>query len=102
MVFMNSINACISGGSRMGSTSHLFCTQCGAANPLHARFCPVCGHALGGDDTGKRDSVKSTSCVLPAVSISAKISVPVAPSETQISSLQNVVLKQRYRLQKKV
>lgn len=86
----------------MGSISHLFCPHCGAANPLHAHFCSVCGCALGMDDTGKRDSVNSFSSVLPAVPISAKIPVSVTPSETQVSSLQNVVLKHRYRLQKKV
>lgn len=86
----------------MGSTSHLFCMQCGSANPLHARFCPMCGHVLGVDDTGKRDSVSSIAAVLPVVSTSAKISVPLTSSETQMSSLQNVVLKQRYRLQKKI
>lgn len=86
----------------MGSPSQLICRHCGAANPLHARFCPVCGHALGVDDTGKSDSVSSFSAVLPAVPTSAKIPVPVTPSETQVSSPQNLVLKQRYRLHKKV
>jgi serine/threonine protein kinase len=86
----------------MGSTSHLFCTHCGAANPLHARFCPMCGHALGVDDTGKRDSVSSFSAVLPAVPFSAKIPAPLISPETQVSSPQKVVLKHRYRLRKKV
>jgi len=75
----------------MGSTSHLFCLHCGAANPPHARFCPVCGHALGLQDTGR----------LPTTSSSLEVPVPVTPSQTQ-SLVQNVLLKQRYRLQKKV
>src|SRR5260370_8419660 len=75
----------------MGSTSHLFCLHCGAANPPHARFCPVCGHALGLQDTGR----------LPTTSSSLEVPVPVTPSQTH-SLLQNVLLTQRYRLQKKV
>ena len=54
MVNMNVLNTVILGENSMGSPSHLFCIQCGAANPLHARFCPVCGHALSADDTGTR------------------------------------------------
>ncbi|HEY4035686.1 MAG TPA: serine/threonine-protein kinase [Ktedonobacteraceae bacterium] len=80
----------------MGSSSHLFCINCGAANPQHARFCPVCGHALGLQNTG------SISAAFPSVSISAKVPVPVTASETQLPSIQHVVLKQRYRLRKKV
>src|SRR2546429_455219 len=80
----------------MGSTSHLFCLHCGAANPSHARFCPVCGHALGLQDTG------SISAMLPTTSSSLKVPVSAAPSEAQVPSIQNVLLKQRYRLQKKV
>jgi serine/threonine protein kinase len=78
----------------MGSTSHLFCINCGAANPPHARFCPVCGHAVGLQNTG------SVSAALPNASYSLKTPVTAIPAdETQSSA---VLLKQRYRLQKKV
>src|SRR6266566_2059635 len=80
----------------MGSTSHLYCLHCGAANPPHARFCPVCGYALGLQNTGRGTAV------LPAITSSLEVPVPVTPSETQSLSLQNVLLKQCYRLQKKV
>ncbi|GCE14005.1 serine/threonine protein kinase [Tengunoibacter tsumagoiensis] len=30
----------------MGTPSQFFCTQCGAAHPLHARFCRFCGAPL--------------------------------------------------------
>lgn len=32
---------------------HLPCPECGAANPLHARFCGACGNALSAQNTGK-------------------------------------------------
>ena len=80
----------------MGSTSHLFCLHCGAANPSHARFCPVCGHALSLQDTG------SISAVLPTTPSSLEVPASVTPSEVRVPSIQNVLLKQRYRLQKKV
>jgi len=81
----------------MGSTSHLFCIHCGAANPPHARFCPVCGHALGLQNTGR------STAVLPAITSALETPVFATPSdETQVPSVQNGLLKQRYRLQKKV
>ncbi len=76
----------------MGSASHLFCTQCGATIPLHARFCPMCGHALG----------KGT-VVLPAITSSLETPVATTSSdEVQVPSGQNLFLKGRYRLKKKV
>lgn len=78
----------------MGSTSHLFCINCGAANPPHARFCPVCGHALGLQNTGK------VSVMLSGASHCPKTPVAVNPADDTQSSA--VLLKQRYRLQKKV
>ena len=77
----------------MGSTSHLFCLYCGAANPPHARFCPTCGRALALQDTGNISVVSST--------ISASIDVPVSVTPSQ-NQLPVVILKQRYRLRKKV
>ena len=65
----------------MVSHSHLYCLQCGAANLSHAKFCVVCGHSLQLD----------VSIPLPVVS-----ALPKVPS--QISSVQPVLLKQRYRI----
>jgi serine/threonine protein kinase len=77
----------------MGSASHLFCIHCGAAHPPVARFCPVCGHALILQDRG------NISAVSPTTSVSLKVSMPNTPSNAQLST---VLLKQRYRLRKKV
>jgi serine/threonine protein kinase len=77
----------------MGSTSHLFCIHCGAGNPPHARFCPVCGRALTYQDTG------NISAVFPPTSAFPNVPVAVTPPQPQLSS---VLLKQRYRLRKKV
>ncbi len=30
----------------MEKDSHLYCANCGAANPLHANFCPICGQSV--------------------------------------------------------
>ena len=44
----------------MGPTSHLFCRHCGAANPVHARFCSVCGYGLSEEeDTAKRSNANN-------------------------------------------
>ncbi len=81
----------------MGSSSHLFCTQCGAANPPHARFCPKCGHALGLQKTGKGTAV------LPAVTSSLETpGATTSSNEVQVPSVQGELLKQRYHLKKKV
>lgn len=77
----------------MGSTSHLFCIHCGAANPPHARFCPVCGHPLILQNTGNISAVSSTTSVF------LDITTPVVPIQTQSPA---VLLKQRYCLRKKV
>ena len=44
----------------------------------------------------------SISAVLPSVSSSLEITVSATTSETQLTSIQNILLKQRYRLRKKV
>ncbi len=78
--------------------SSLCCAHCGAAHPPHARFCSVCGHALCLQDSSRSMS----SAVLPAILTSSQVAVPITPAKTTVSSIPNVLLRQRYRLRKKV
>ncbi len=67
----------------MSATSNLYCGQCGAANPLHARFCRVCGTGLQASEPAEEPVAE----------------VAVAASDEVI---QPRVLKQRYRIEKQL
>lgn len=54
----------------MEKDSHLYCANCGAANPHHANFCPVCGqsvHILSRSATRSLESSSDTDASVPRV-----------------------------------
>ncbi len=69
----------------MGKATGLFCGQCGCANPLYAKFCRFCGHAI----LPEADSVSSSSQIL-----SAPVAVVSPPAVASLGRL----LKRRYRI----
>ncbi|GHO87737.1 serine/threonine protein kinase [Dictyobacter formicarum] len=68
----------------MGKDKHLFCAECGGENPLHAKFCRVCGHRLNTQTDSSTPALTTTSAHMEAVT----------PQSLQI----NILLKQRYRI----
>ena len=51
----------------MEKDSHLYCAQCGAANPLHAKFCPVCGQSVNAQSQSSVRFQEGSSDTYPSV-----------------------------------
>ena len=51
----------------MEKDSHLYCAQCGAANPLHAKFCPVCGQSVNAQSQPSARFQERSSDTYPSV-----------------------------------
>lgn len=68
----------------MGATS-VFCIDCGAANPLHAKFCFACGEAVNGQ-------------ILPTTDMTTQIKALNHAGSTTELLKPGEVLKQRYKM----
>ncbi len=51
----------------MEKDSHLYCANCGAANPLHAKFCPVCGQSVNAQSQSHVGFQERSSDTYPSV-----------------------------------
>src|SRR5690349_14110249 len=58
---------------------HVFCFQCGAACPPHARFCGTCGDALSAQNTGTQQKYALPRQNRPVSPIQKAQSVPALP-----------------------
>ncbi len=75
----------------MNASAHMFCDQCGAANPPHARFCTVCGQPL------RQRTVEQKSALDAPITFASLPALPVVPQESPART-QNKLLKGRYRI----
>ncbi|GCE27166.1 hypothetical protein KDA_26500 [Dictyobacter alpinus] len=77
----------------MGQDTHLFCAECGAANPTHARFCRFCGHSISTQISLPQPLASNPSIPIAVVPASERDSQPLKVRE---------LLKHRYRLVKQI
>src|SRR5437667_2761628 len=71
---------------------HVFCLRCGAAHPLHARFCGVCGTPLTAQNTGIQPEYAAPEQHSSVLSGQSSQSVPAIPkAQTPITSIDETV-----------
>jgi serine/threonine protein kinase len=71
---------------------HVFCLRCGAAHPLHARFCGVCGTPLTAQNTGIQPEYAAPEQHSSVLSDQSSQSVPAIPkAQTPITSIDETV-----------